>query len=715
MAFASKFDLRLYENRSFTEPSFSGLVERDFQALSGSRLVITFTVTSVTGTLNIGIGNDFQAEGSFDNLTTLAITTPGNYKKVVTDFHSLFKLKLNVGGGSAAVLIGLTLQDNSGSLNIDNAEIEVDLDAATDSVTAIIKDEDGDALQIEPDGSINVNADIVFPPGLATEATLASVLAAVDQLESYTDAIEGLITSGNALLTSIRDNTDTLEVNTDDLETLITASNALLTSIRDNADTVEALLTSINGNVDGLETLVTATNALLTTIRDNADTVETLLTNILAELDAGQYTMNEAFSKATAIAGQLDDTATTAATENNVAPVRITEQRALHTNLRDNAGVELGTAGNPVRVDPTGTTLQPVNNISTSGTGTITALNGAVTFSTSGKASAVFNLTGTWVATLYVEGTVDGTNWFLLNGTLSTPTYVITSNIPFAVNVAGLLQVRIRAQAFTSGTVAVAWSAGVGSHTLWAHNFDLGSFKAAIGGQMDDAATTLATEDSNAVARITAQRALHVNLRTNAGLEIGADTSIPALSDPGLNVRPIPYEPETFMVPAIATALGNGKSMISIVNAAGSPVLIKIRRIWIVNQRTTAVTGVVTDFRFRRNTGHSAGTDLTANIQELDTNNTLNANVTVRTGATIAGAFAAHLRRYQASSDEWGPGTADVESAAHSDQELRPIYDASLNAQPITLRAGQGFDILCNTNTTAGTFDITLEFTQETP
>lgn len=59
--------------------------------------------------------------------------------------------------------------------------------------------------------------------------------------------------------------------------------------------------------------------------------------------------------------GQLDDVSTNTVTENHVAPVRITAKKALHVNLRDVSGSESGTSGNPVRVDPTGTTTQPVN------------------------------------------------------------------------------------------------------------------------------------------------------------------------------------------------------------------------------------------------------------------------------------------------------------------------------------------------------------------
>lgn len=62
--------------------------------------------------------------------------------------------------------------------------------------------------------------------------------------------------------------------------------------------------------------------------------------------------------------GQLDDVSTTTATEDAVAVVRITAQRAYHVNLRNVAGAEVGTASAPVRIDPTGTTTQPISAVS---------------------------------------------------------------------------------------------------------------------------------------------------------------------------------------------------------------------------------------------------------------------------------------------------------------------------------------------------------------
>lgn len=49
-----------------------------------------------------------------------------------------------------------------------------------------------------------------------------------------------------------------------------------------------------------------------------------------------------------------------AVSSGSAAAPRITSSRAFHVNLRNNSGTEVGTSGSPIRVDPTGTTAQPV-------------------------------------------------------------------------------------------------------------------------------------------------------------------------------------------------------------------------------------------------------------------------------------------------------------------------------------------------------------------
>lgn len=99
------------------------------------------------------------------------------------------------------------------------------------------------------------------------------------------------------------------------------------------------------------------------------------------------------------------------------------------------------------------------------GTGTITALNATVVATTRGCSSAVFNVTGTWVATITIQGTSDGSTWSTVYGAVIGTDIILqtlSSNLFIAVPCGGLQQVRLIATAFTSGTAAIAWNAGAG-------------------------------------------------------------------------------------------------------------------------------------------------------------------------------------------------------------------------------------------------------------
>lgn len=167
----------------------------------------------------------------------------------------------------------------------------------------------------------------------------------------------------------------------------------------------------------------------------------------------------------------------------------------------------------------------------------------------------------------------------------------------------------------------------------------------------------------------------------------------------------------TFITALREVASANNKSLFSLVNAGGSSVKIKIRSIYLINTQNSAVTGVVANIHLYRCTGHSGGTLDTP--QAADTADTLNASVTARTGATIAGEGANHLLRYEISTDEWGVGASDSESDAHTVQTLLPWYKHEPPTKPITLNAGEGITIKCTTNTTTGLFDILVIYTQE--
>jgi hypothetical protein len=168
----------------------------------------------------------------------------------------------------------------------------------------------------------------------------------------------------------------------------------------------------------------------------------------------------------------------------------------------------------------------------------------------------------------------------------------------------------------------------------------------------------------------------------------------------------------SFTAVSLSTVLANNKSMISIVNANGSNVIAKIYKIYIINSQTSAVTGIVGSFQIKRCTNHSAGTLITP--ETLDTSDTISSNITIRTGSTISGESALNLWFAKYSTDEWGAGGLDVEASDHINQQLTPLWNSdNQSIKPITLRANEGLTVKFATNSTAGSFDILIVFTQE--
>lgn len=167
----------------------------------------------------------------------------------------------------------------------------------------------------------------------------------------------------------------------------------------------------------------------------------------------------------------------------------------------------------------------------------------------------------------------------------------------------------------------------------------------------------------------------------------------------------------TFSVFSSAVAIANNKSMLSILNASGSGVVVKLREVKIVNAQNTAVTGVVAQFNLLRMTGHSAGTSLTA--LPMDSQDSISGSVTLRTGGTITGESSNIINSIKYSSDEWGVGAQDVESGDHIMQVFGNLIEQKPGCKPLTLREGEGLTIKQVTNSSIGSFDLILVFTQE--
>jgi hypothetical protein len=144
---------------------------------------------------------------------------------------------------------------------------------------------------------------------------------------------------------------------------------------------------------------------------------------------------NSGFTPGTSVfvplGAEVDDASTAAATENSAGAARMTPQRGIHINLRNQAGTEIGTASAPVRTDPTGTTTQPVSGTVTANFGTLNGASTAANQATANSSlsnidSATSRLTSS--AGPKAPGTATATTSFIVGGTYNStqPTWTNT-------------------------------------------------------------------------------------------------------------------------------------------------------------------------------------------------------------------------------------------------------------------------------------------------
>jgi len=177
----------------------------------------------------------------------------------------------------------------------------------------------------------------------------------------------------------------------------------------------------------------------------------------------GTFTDNSAFTAGATsesnIGGVFND-GLAAVTSGNAAATRITPNRALHVNLRDNTGAELGTPANPVHIDPVGTTPQPV-----SGTVATTPPANASTNVTQFGGSAISTGTGASGAGI---PRVTVSNDSSLTGTLADNGVVAATNrLPVLTSIYqtsylnGVAATQARNGALSQGTDGLLWTAAL--------------------------------------------------------------------------------------------------------------------------------------------------------------------------------------------------------------------------------------------------------------
>lgn len=168
---------------------------------------------------------------------------------------------------------------------------------------------------------------------------------------------------------------------------------------------------------------------------------------------------------------------------------------------------------------------------------------------------------------------------------------------------------------------------------------------------------------------------------------------------------------ETHSICAVGVTFASNKSMAALFNGVGSGRVLRVYRVWQLNNQTAGVTGVLTTMALRRISALSGGTALTA-VKHDTASAALAAQITMATGGTATDTSDPDFMRWMWSNDE-----AAASSLTNDETETMPalaqIMDLTgdSNLEPIVLREGEGLHVKHLGSTTVGNTDIVFEFT----
>lgn len=168
---------------------------------------------------------------------------------------------------------------------------------------------------------------------------------------------------------------------------------------------------------------------------------------------------------------------------------------------------------------------------------------------------------------------------------------------------------------------------------------------------------------------------------------------------------------ETHSICAVGVTFASNKSMAALFNGAGSGRVLRVYRVWQLNNQTAGVTGVLTTMALRRISALSGGTALGAVKHDTASAN-LPGQVSIAAGGTATDTADPDFMRWMWSNDE--PSSAALTNdEAETMPSLAQVMDLTgdVNLEPIVLREGEGIHVKHLGSTTVGNCDIVIEFT----
>lgn len=171
---------------------------------------------------------------------------------------------------------------------------------------------------------------------------------------------------------------------------------------------------------------------------------------------------------------------------------------------------------------------------------------------------------------------------------------------------------------------------------------------------------------------------------------------------------------KTYTASALGVAFASNKSLLGLFNAHATR-KVRIYRVWMLNNQTTGVTGVLTSCALRKISALSGGTANTPVAHNTGNTSVDLTSVSCISGGTFTNTADNQLRVWMWSGDE------PAVSSATSDElqcivPLMCIWDSTgdSNIEPITLNQNEGVHVLQPGSNAVGVSDVFIEFTVDT-
>jgi hypothetical protein len=169
---------------------------------------------------------------------------------------------------------------------------------------------------------------------------------------------------------------------------------------------------------------------------------------------------------------------------------------------------------------------------------------------------------------------------------------------------------------------------------------------------------------------------------------------------------------QTYRAVVTGATFASNKSMLTVFNGSGSGRIVRVKRIWFLNNQTTGVTGALTTMEIRRISA-STGGSAAASVKHDSNSENIPAQITITTGPTDTLTGDPALMRFMWSNDE-----PAVSSLVNDEVEVIPalacVFDAATgdaDLEPLTLREGQGVSVRHTGSSAVGVADAIIEFT----